>query len=224
VTVRQFLAFQKDYEVASEFCPSDDCPVVRTSWYQAVQYCNWLSEQEGLPEKEWCYEANNNGKYEEGMKMAADFMQRTGYRLPTEAEWEYACRAGSTTSRYYGDCDELLPKYGWFMRNSIDRSWPVGSLKPNDLGLFDMHGDVYTWCQDRYEEVTQKGEVKKSDIEDDLVLSEKTSRALRGGGFFTQTRKIRSAYHALGDPKYHGDNIGIRPARTIPHSKAGASD
>src|SRR5207245_1595842 len=111
---------------------------------------NWLSKQEGLPETEWCYEPNPDGKYAEGMKLTADYLRRTGYRLPTEAEWEYACRAGAVTSRYYGQTEELLGKYAWFFGNSQELTWSVGSLKPNDLGLFDMHGNVYCWCQERY--------------------------------------------------------------------------
>ncbi len=76
--------------------------------------------------------------------MKENYLSLTGYRLPTEAEMEYACRAGAVTSRYYGETEELLAKYGWYLQNSKERTWPVGSKKPNDLGLFDMHGNVYT--------------------------------------------------------------------------------
>jgi formylglycine-generating enzyme required for sulfatase activity len=77
------------------------------------------------------------------MKMAANYLQRTGYRLPTEAEWEFACRAGAVTSFYFGDSKELLPRYAWYQKNSQNKLWPVGSLKPNDLGLFDMAGNAW---------------------------------------------------------------------------------
>ena len=77
-------------------------------------------------------------------------MSLTGYRLPTEAEMEYATRAGAMTSRYFGETEDLLPKYAWYTKNSQEKTWPVGSLKPNDLGLFDVQGNVYTWCQERY--------------------------------------------------------------------------
>ena len=122
---------------------------IRMTWYEAAAYCNWLSEQEGIPKQQWCYEPNDSGEYGEGMKPAADFLDRTGYRLPTEAEWEYACRAGAATSRYYGRSEELLVRYAWYSVNSKERTWPVGSLRPNDLGLFDMHGNVWNWCQDQ---------------------------------------------------------------------------
>jgi formylglycine-generating enzyme required for sulfatase activity len=83
--------------------------------------------------------------------LKAKYLSLHGYRLPTEAEWEYACRAGAVTSRYYGETEELLPRYGWYVKNAGGRSRPVGSKKPNDLGLFDLHGNVYTWCQEIYQ-------------------------------------------------------------------------
>ena len=89
------------------------------------------------------------------MTIPADVLKRTGYRLPTEAEWEYACRAGTVTSRYYGVSVELLGKYAWYQANSQDHAWPGGSLLPNDLGLFDMLGNVFEWVQDREVLTTQ---------------------------------------------------------------------
>ena len=85
------------------------------------------------------------------MKHAADYLQRRGYRLPTEAEWEYACRSGAQTSRYYGTSDHLLAKYAWFLDNSDFRAGPVGMKKPNDFGLFDMLGDAWEWCDGVFE-------------------------------------------------------------------------
>ena len=126
-----------------------------TSWYQAAAYCNWLSQQQKLPEDQWCYEisetdlrAIKNGDPPAAMKLKENYLSLTGYRLPTEAEMEYATRAGAVTSRYYGETEELLAKYAWYIKNSKEKTWPVGSLKPNDLGLFDVQGNVFTWCQE----------------------------------------------------------------------------
>ena len=91
--MRQFLEFRKEHEYVKRYAPSSDCPVNMVTWYEAVAYCNWLSEHEGIPKEEWCYLPSSSGKYEAGMKMASNYLQRTGYRLPTDAEWEYACRA-----------------------------------------------------------------------------------------------------------------------------------
>ena len=123
-----------------------------------LHYCNWLSEQEGLPKDQWCYLPNEAGAYAEGMTIPADVLERTGYRLPTEAEWEYACRAGAVTSRYYGHSIDLLDAYAWYQANSKEHAWTCGSLLPNDLGLFDMLGNVFEWCQDQHGRVRGRRE------------------------------------------------------------------
>ena len=107
-----------------------------------------LAERAGEPAGR-CYEPNEEGEYAEGMKIRARRPERTGYRLPTEAEWEYACRAGAVTSRYYGRSVELLGQVCLVLSNSQDRARPCGRLLPNDLGLFDMLGNVCEWCQEQ---------------------------------------------------------------------------
>jgi formylglycine-generating enzyme required for sulfatase activity len=215
VTVEQFLGFQKDHRMFRKLAPADDCPVLDTTWYHAAEYCNWLSKQEGLPETEWCYEPNREGKYQEGMKPAPDYLKRRGYRLPTEAEWEYACRAGAVTSRYYGQSEELLAKYGWYEKNSHVRTWPVGSLKPNDFGLFDMHGNAWAWCHDSYSDYTmEQGEKTAEDSEDATIVMEKYLRVFRGGAFHSPPGYLRSANRGWGQPGYRDLYIGLRSART----------
>ena len=104
-----------------------DLPVENVPWHDAVEFCKKLSE---LPEE----------------KKAGRV-----YRLPTEAQWEYACRAGSKTAYSFDDEEGLLPVYGWFYRNSSDRTHTVGLLEPNAWGLYDMHGNVWEWCSDWHE-------------------------------------------------------------------------
>jgi hypothetical protein len=158
VTVRQFLRFRQSHRYDKQYAPSRDCPVTMVTWYEAAEYCNWLSKQEGIPKEQWCYLPNEAGKYAAGMKMAANYLQRTGYRLPTEAEWEYACRAGAETGYSFGEPEDLLGKYAWYIRNALSKSHPAGRLRPNDQGLFDMHGNAWEWTQDVYKEwVRAKG-------------------------------------------------------------------
>jgi formylglycine-generating enzyme required for sulfatase activity len=217
VTVEQFLRFRPGHAYDAKFAPDRDCPVNSTTWYDAAAYCNWLSEQEGLPEEEWCYLPNKDGKYADGMKLAPNYLRRTGYRLPTEAEWEYACRAGTVTSRYYGETEALLEKYAWYMKNSGRRTWPVGSLKPNDWGLFDMHGNVWTWCQERYfkEYAAPPGGRAVEDAEDEPDVRGTELRVLRGGAAIEAPAEVRAARRVSVHPGRSINYVGLRPARTF---------
>jgi formylglycine-generating enzyme required for sulfatase activity len=219
VTVEQYRQFRKDHEYNKHYSPTPDCPINLVTWYDAAAYCNWLSEQEGIPQEQWCYEPKK-GKamrdwseeaYGEGMKLRANYLSLEGYRLPTEAEWEYACRAGSLTSRYYGETEELLGRYAWYTRVSKDR-WmlPTGSLKPNDLGLFDMLGNALEWCGERviyYSPGDDKEDIREIEI--------KQSRAMRGCSFMDQPVGVRSADRDGSLPANRDGNIGFRPARTF---------
>src|SRR5207253_2222430 len=130
----------------------DDGPIIAVTWYEAAQYCRWLSEREGVPEGQMCYPSVAAiEKCKDGvtpLRLPRDYLSRTGYRLPTEAEWEHACRAGTRTSRWYGSSEDMLAQHGWYQHNARDRAWPVGQKKPNPFGLFDMHGNTWDWCQE----------------------------------------------------------------------------
>jgi formylglycine-generating enzyme required for sulfatase activity len=140
----------RQYKFTQQYAATQDYPAIDASWYEAAEYCNLLSNREGSAETEWCYEQNQTGKCAEGMKIKAGYLGLKGYRFPTGAEWEYACRAGSTVCYSFGEPAELLEKYGWFKSNSLSETHPCGTLKPNDLGLFDMHGNVWQWTQAVY--------------------------------------------------------------------------
>jgi len=203
VTIEQYRRFRKDHRA---FGKDPDCPVDSVSWYDAAAYCNWLSEQEGIPENQWCYEPNAAKSFGEGMKIRVG---RQGYRLPSEWEWEYACRAGSVTDYCFGQAEELLGRYGWYDVNSNSRTWPVGTLKPNDLGLFDVHGNVWQWCHN-----TDSG----GTATEGEIVQEKTNRVLRGGGFDGRPGVLRSANRGWNQPGvlpgYRVGYYGFRPART----------
>jgi serine/threonine protein kinase/formylglycine-generating enzyme required for sulfatase activity len=156
------------------------------------------------------------GRQPQVTALKRDYLGLRGYRLPTEAEWEYACRAGAVTSRSYGETAPLLPEYGWYEKNAGERTRPVGVKKPNDLGLFDVHGNVYTWCQESYRSYPEaKDGGRVEDKEDALNISSSTPRVLRGGSFVTPAVIVRSAYRDRILPASRLIYVGFRPARTF---------
>jgi serine/threonine protein kinase/formylglycine-generating enzyme required for sulfatase activity/tetratricopeptide (TPR) repeat protein/energy-coupling factor transporter ATP-binding protein EcfA2 len=224
VTVAQFQRFVNTHDqfklgpiTLNKSTRPPNGPWIAPNWYAAAAYCNWLSEQEHLPKDEWCYIPHEHAGFAEGMTIPADVLVRTGYRLPTEAEWEYFCRAGTTTSRYYGHSIELLGKYAWYQNNGLQHAWPTGELLPNDLGLFDMLGNVFEWCQDR------NGSIRSSNrgvILDRILVEEvidgADNRVLRGAGFAMLPTELRSAATSDEWPGWRSSYVGFRVARTLP--------
>ncbi|QDU20744.1 bifunctional serine/threonine-protein kinase/formylglycine-generating enzyme family protein [Urbifossiella limnaea] len=214
VTVDQFLRFRPGHSWVKRYSPDGDSPAVSVKWYQAAAYCNWLSDREGIPEDQWCYEPNAKGEYGEGMTMRKGHLSLTGYRLPTEVEWEYGCRAGAVTGRYFGRPEGLLPFYAWGLRNADDRSWPVGRLKPNDLGLFDMLGNVLEWVEDPAVPYAT-GQVEDRENAQYLEINEQLNRLLRGGSFSSTRELLRCALRGSVRPSYGDITVGFRPSRTL---------
>jgi formylglycine-generating enzyme required for sulfatase activity len=167
-----------------------------------------------LPE---CYEPNEYGQFGEKMKIRSDALRLGGYRLPTESEWEYACRAGAETSRYYGATVDLLPRYAWYSATSHARVWPVGTLLPNDLGFFDMLGNTHEWCQDRmFPFIVDASGTARDEIKDQETVVETNQRVIRGGAFVYPPVITRSASRNFSSPSMNGATSGFRPARTYP--------
>lgn len=203
VTVGQFRKFknQKTDE-------TDDFPITKRSWYEAAEYCNWLSKTEGIPRDQWCYEPAPDGKYHEGMMIVANFRTKIGYRLPTEEEWEFACRGGAVTSRCYGDVNDLLPRYAWNALNAGDNYFPVARLLPNVYGFFDMHGNSAEWCQDEY---LAYGTHPNNN--EPYFVENGNFRVIRGGHIGNPVKFIRSGKRFSERPTTI-DGSGIRIARS----------
>lgn len=161
-----------------------DYPATYVSYDDATEFCRKLSEKEGVE-----------------------------YRLPTEAEWEYACRAGTTTVYSFGDDASKLGEYAWGIKNASDvgekYAHRVGQKLPNPWGLHDMHGNVWERCQGRY--APYGGEKV---VSDPTGPAEGVGRLLRGGSFLVQSSSVRSAYRAFNHPAIRNDDLGFRPVRT----------
>ena len=226
VTIEQFQRFLKLASISNDryqlppsflnkYSPDPGGPWIGPDWYTAAHYCNWLSEQEGLPKDQWCYLPNEAGAYAEGMSIPADVLERTGYRLPTEAEWEYACRAGAVTSRYYGQSIDLLDAYARYQANSKEHAWMCGSLFSNDLGLFDMLGNTTEWCQERWKASKPgRNAMNKDNINIYEFITEKSPRLRRGGTFNDPPAFVRSAIRNRYAPSNRNSNYGFRPSGT----------
>jgi formylglycine-generating enzyme required for sulfatase activity len=172
-----------------------DLPVENVSWDDAVEFCKKLSD---LPEE----------------KKAGRV-----YRLPTEAQWENACRAGSKTAYLFDDEEGLLPEYGWFNRNSSNRTHTVGLLEPNAWGLYDMHGNVWEWCNDRY------GEYPKGAVRNPTGPKVGSDRVCRGGSWDFEAANCRSAFRNWNYPSLRLDYYGLRVALSLSRiSKSPKSD
>ena len=152
------------------------------------------------------------------MKLPEDYLSRTGYRLPTETEWEFAARAGTDTAYFFGDSDSPLSSYARVRRNTNSESArPVGQLKPNPLGLFYIYGNVWEWCMDRRLEYPQSTHVKVDNEDSVLTVTNEIARTRRGGSFTYDIETARSAHRGAVNyfPDQRRDSVGFRIARTL---------
>lgn len=132
------------------------------------------------------------------------------FRLPTEAEWEYACRAGSTNDWCFGNSEAMLGEYAWYIGNEKGSSQPVGQKKPNAWGFYDMHGNVWEWCQDAYHPSYENAPTDGSAWLDGGL----TNRVLRGGSWYSTAYAVRSANRGRAAPTFRGVVYGLRVAAT----------
>ncbi len=172
---------------------ADDSPVTQVSWNDAAAFCNWLSDLEKLTP---CYQR-------EGDTWAL-LPNAKGYRLPTEAEWEYACRAGTATQFWFGDDRKDHDRYGWSNENAGNQPHAVGSLPANPFGLYDLHGNVWEWCHDEY------GGYQKSPQDDPLGPTGASNRTQRGGSWSQPPARSRSSSRSFITPSHRNNDRGFR--------------
>ena len=193
---------QKEYREVMGKNPShfkgDNLPVEQVSWYDAIEYCNRRSQRDGLTS---AYTISGTGY----SRTVTWNRSANGYRLPTEAEWEYAYRAGTTTA--YNTGSSISDNTGWNSANSGSSTKPVGQKPANAWGLYDMHGNVWEWCWDWY------GNYPNGAQTDPMGVSSGALRVTRGGSLNNTAEISRSAYRSNGLPDYRGNSIGFRVVR-----------
>ena len=185
----KYLVTQQQYEKVMHNNPSRwkgaNNPIEQVRWSDAVRFCNARSQLAGLQP---CYDLQT---------WQCNF-DASGYRLPTEAEWEYACRAGTTTAYFFGDNPAKLDEYAWFDKNAGGRPRPVGQKHPNSWGLFDMSGNVWEWCNDFYAVDYYAASPKQ----DPRGPDQGKTKVVRGGAWRFSADNCRSGYRYNESPGY----------------------
>ncbi|WP_300566128.1 SUMF1/EgtB/PvdO family nonheme iron enzyme [Flavobacterium sp.] len=179
---------------------NDNNPITNVTWIEAVNYCNWLSKQDGLKP---AYTIA-------GPSFNCDFTAN-GYRLPTEAEWEFAAKGGTKSKNHIFAGSDDSNEVAWFIKNSTRKPHTVGTKMPNELGLYDMNGNVWEWCWDWY----NKDYYKTEDGNNPQGPLRGEKKSVRGGSWDSQLNYLRTANRISTSPEKTNEFYGFRLARTV---------
>jgi len=200
--IGKYEVTQKEWQAVMGSNPShfkgDNRPVEQISWYEAVAFCNKLSQKEGLTK---AYTIN-------GKKITCNW-QANGYRLPTEAEWEYVARGGKLSKGYTYSGSDDLDEVGWYYRNSGNQTKEVGTKKANELGIYDMSGNVGEWCWDWYDSYSSASQTNPKGA------GSGSYRVLRGGSWYDYDNRCRVSHRNYNSPDRSNGDLGFRLSRTI---------
>lgn len=211
VTLEQFRRFRLNHLTDDRFTSPNAEPkkpeesASHVSFSLAALYCNWLNRQEGVPVDQWCYQPSYSGAYMTEISHCEDVASRTGYRLPTDVELEFASRGGTITTYSFGEPIELLKDYSWFVDSSESHVWPPGLKLPNSLGFFDVHGNLEEWCHNKREFSDHRS----------IPPTKNLMRPYSGGTFMDDAQRVQSASFGASPSGGFGYRNGFRIARTI---------